>query len=158
LAPNLNYVEGSQPWLHYLSIPEISQGAMPLLALAREAGLQVLGKFFDFEKWFRQIGQCNLDRWQIVEMWRGLFLHDTRVTMGCVHSSNTCQRIAYIILDIVQHKMDEGIEQTLAALADRAAARSIGEWRERRKIIFPNEPAQWRPWFWVAIRMTPRQW
>jgi hypothetical protein len=40
LAPNLNYVEGSQPWLHYLSIPEISQGAMPLLALAREAGLQ----------------------------------------------------------------------------------------------------------------------
>jgi hypothetical protein len=152
LAPNSNYIEGSQPWVHYTSISEIAQGALPLLALAVAAKLSLLGKCFDFEKWFRQIGQCNLDRWQIVEMWRGEYFHDTRVTMGCVHSSNTGQRIAFIIIDIVQHTMDEQIEEALDSLTDREAAKDIGVWRKKRMCLFPNEPAQWRPWFMASYQ------
>jgi len=146
LAPNFNFVEGSQEWLHYTSISEIAQATQPLLALAQEANLDLLGKCFDFEKWFRQIGHCNLDRWQIVEQWKGQYLHDTRVTMGCVHSSNTCQRIAYIILDNVERQLDAGLDAAIDALPDQAAAGLIRAWIANRQEVFPDEKAQWRPW------------
>jgi hypothetical protein len=79
-------------------------------------------------------------------MWRGVYFHDTCVTMGCVHSSNTCQRIAFIFRDINAACEDEQIELVFDSLPDRDAVRHIGEWRKQRMCFFPKDPAQWRPW------------
>lgn len=145
LAPNLNYDEHSQPWLKFPAIWDLVLAAVPLLALTLVAGVQLVGATMDFEKWFRQIPMAMIDRWQIIEAWRGSFLHDVRVTMGCVHSSNTAQRIAWILLDLVNQRLDETVEWALRQTPE-SFQRAAHEWRERRKAVF-TDPRQWRVWF-----------
>jgi len=78
LAPNFNYPADQEPWLRFPSIWELAQASEVLHDLAgctsNVAGMPVavVGKCLDFEKWFRQIPMSNLDRWQIMETWKGV--------------------------------------------------------------------------------------
>ena len=140
LAPNFNYVPGSQPGVTYPAIYEPVQAATPLIELAKSAGVRLVGKCYDFEKWFRQIPMRLLDRLQIVQAWMGSYWHDLRVFMGCVHASNTAQRIAYIVLDVVEARLEAGLEAQLDSL-DAANADAIRAWLTTRKRLFPSDPA-----------------
>ena len=143
LAPNFNFAEGSQPDVRYTSIAEISVALQPLMAAAEQAQTTVVLKCYDFAKWFRQIYMCNLDRWQIVETWTGLWFNDMRVTMGCIHSSNTGQRVSYVILNIVEVRLDKSFEALLASCSGPEYD-AVRAWRARRMVLFPNQPEQWR--------------
>ena len=145
VAPNANFVTGSQPWVRYPAISSLAQGIVPLLALAAMAGEPLMGKCFDFEKWFRQIPMSNVDRWQIIEEWKGSFFHDRRVTMGTVHSSNVCQRIAYILLALVDDELDSTFEAFMETLPWQTRA-AVANWQAMRRQAYPDEPKQWRPY------------
>ena len=143
IAPNSNYVADSQPEVVYTSIGEISIAAIPLLHAVACAQCSVVGRCWDFSKWFRQLYMNKMDQWQIVEAWQGQYLVDDRVTMGCVHSSNTAQRVSFILIEIVEGRLDGVFEERLAG-CEGPQFELIRAWRERRKEAFPDDPKQWR--------------
>ena len=135
--------------MRFPSIWELAQASIVLLDLAAcagvpGAGVQVVGKCFDFEKWFRQLPMSNLDCWQNVEAWRGTWYFDKRVAMGCCRSSNTGQRVSLVVLSIVGKALDEGLDAFLSSLDAGLAAR-IRRWMGHRLAVF-GTVAQARPW------------
>ena len=62
--------------------------------------------------------------------------------MGCVHSSNTAQRVSFILIEIVEGRLDGVFEEHLAG-CDGPQFELIRAWRERRKEAFPDDPKQW---------------
>jgi hypothetical protein len=110
------------------------------------AGEQLVGRCFDFEKWFRQIPMSSIDRWQIIEQWMGRFFHDRRVTMGTVHSANICQRIAFILLLLVDAVLERTFEGFLLTRAWKTRE-AIKQWQAMRKQAYPDQPKQWRVYF-----------
>jgi len=103
VAPNHNY---AKPPLGFIwrSLGEIGKGAQVLIALAAVCGVELWGQCYDFKGWFRQIGMCKLDRWQVVETWDGKYYHDKRVGMGCSFSADIAQRVSFMIWEIVDAK------------------------------------------------------
>jgi len=151
LAPNFNYRVELEPWVRFPSIWELSQASHVLTGLADDVAritgieFEVVGKCFDFEKWFRNIPMSNLDRWQIMEVWKGKWYHDLRVTMGCCHSSNTAQRVSLVVLSIVEQELVAGLDAQLGQL-EPTVAMAIRVWQAGRRAAFPGQQGQDHPW------------
>jgi len=146
VAPNANFRAGSQPLIRYPAVSTLAQGIVPVMALSVMACEQLVGRCFDYAKWFRQIPMSNVDRWQIIEEWKGYFYHDRRVTVGTVHSSNICQRISFVLLQLVDKELDETFEAFLATRPWKTRA-AVADWQAMRKQAYPDQPEQWRPYY-----------
>jgi hypothetical protein len=78
--------------------------------------------------------------------WKGEYMRNKRVAMGCCFASSIGQRTSFGILKGVDVELDHTLAAELFLHEGEPWMEAVRAWRVERMGVFPEQPAQWRPW------------
>jgi len=86
-------------WLQFerTAIESISLAIEIIIPLAKEMRLPILGRTYDFEKWFRQLKMAHTEAWKSNITMSASFHSDLRMQMGRSASAHSGQRLSSLI-------------------------------------------------------------